>query len=110
MCTPSLAVNWLWIVALPGFGKSAGTLAGQLVWIGCAGVGHGGGGEKVTIGAVTEVELPLPDPLHAVATIASTAMTTPGAPIGRSIEPFCPKHPRDQFVQSGSMPGVRGDA
>jgi hypothetical protein len=45
MWTPSLAVVWLWIVALAGFGRSWGTRDGQFVRTGWEDVGQGGGGE-----------------------------------------------------------------
>jgi hypothetical protein len=92
MCTPSLAVDWLWMVALDGLGRSLGTRDGQVVFAECAGMGHGGGGEYVATGAgavaAVDGEAASPEPPHAVARTARAAMTRPREPQRRSIH--CP--------------------
>src|SRR3954471_16488464 len=90
MCTPSLAVSWSCTVAAGGFGRSFGTLAGQLVGFGCAGVGHALGVAVVVAGpGAAFVPVEDPEPPHAVSATARAARARRDAPRLRSMQ----RHP-----------------
>src|SRR5689334_67242 len=88
MCTPSLAVVCSWMVALGGFGRSAGICEGHLVALGCAGVAHGAGVVGDGAGASDEAEPASgepPEPPQAVSTAARAASAIHDAPRVRSM-------------------------